>query len=196
MVHHGKKDKERKREGGGGGGEIGGRQERKTRSRRKGRSSEYYTTGHFGHFYERDAQERVFYQLRQKSGAQVGPLPLLVETGPETVRRRLFMRRTAEKDVSPWSATFLPSIQHASTGILSLSRIYNRRVLEVWARGERNRFARALLTSRSLIYHTGEKTCTRKRGTEHNRIALGQLIAINLLIMKYQSMKKKNGEQQ
>ena len=28
---------------------------------REGRSSEDYTTGHFGHFYERDAQERVFY---------------------------------------------------------------------------------------------------------------------------------------
>lgn len=27
----------------------------------EGRSSEDYTTGHFGHFYERDAQERVFY---------------------------------------------------------------------------------------------------------------------------------------
>lgn len=30
-------------------------------TRRKDRSSEHYTTGHFGHFYERDAQERVFY---------------------------------------------------------------------------------------------------------------------------------------
>ena len=27
----------------------------------EGRSSEDYTTGHFGHFYERDAQERVCY---------------------------------------------------------------------------------------------------------------------------------------
>lgn len=38
-----------------------GRKERETRSRRKDRSGERYTTGHFGHFYERDAQERVFY---------------------------------------------------------------------------------------------------------------------------------------
>lgn len=38
-----------------------GQEAGETGSRRKDRSSEHYTTGHFGHFYERDAQERVFY---------------------------------------------------------------------------------------------------------------------------------------
>lgn len=37
------------------------KEEEEEEEEREGRSSEDYTTGHFGHFYERDAQERVFY---------------------------------------------------------------------------------------------------------------------------------------
>ena len=40
------------------------------------------------------------------------PPPLLVETDHETVRRRLFMRRTAEKDVSPW-VCYIPAFDPA-----------------------------------------------------------------------------------
>lgn len=61
--------------------------------------------------------------------------------GPETVRRRLFMRRTAEKDVSP-RARCIPTFGPARPDRDIICRGYNRRIVEVvrthiCARGKR-----------------------------------------------------------
>jgi len=72
------------------------------------------------------AGTRVLLAKTKERRLDGGPL----KTGPETVRRRLFMRRTAEKDVSP-RARCIPAFGPARPDRDIICRGYNRRVLGI-----------------------------------------------------------------